>query len=265
MSYTSKVDKPLFDMLDCLFTQYGFEFGSGSAPEKSLAGLGRRLLGRRPRSTQITVWRKALAPTLEAELSVSLNPALAPDTWSLEPMVMINSTYVGHWDNQLRLYRDFYPVVLPYEDSESRQVLRYSPAHIRWQERLDLEVPTLKGRLETIDCLREDFADVYEHYIMPMLGQFRTPLMLAEFQLRSETEFRSTRLSWDEPRYKVSTPYISTALLFDEAGETARAVAFLEQTIEELSRVWVTEDPAWTKPKFGQLNRLLEHLRNKSA
>ncbi|MET0855230.1 MAG: hypothetical protein ABWY27_00655 [Telluria sp.] len=249
INYTSEASEPLLTMLNRLFAQYGFE----SAPRISSD------------TPDIAVWQKSLGPTLKAELSMTLHPALPPNVWSLDPMVLVDSAYVGYWYNKLRLYRDFYPVMSEQADDEYLQVLRYSPAHIRWQERLDLEVHALKGRPETIDQLRDDFTDVFERYVIPLLERFRDPLVLAEFQLRAETEFRSTRISWDEPRYKVSNPYISTALLFDEAGETARAITFLEQAREELSRQWAAEDPARTKPKYGQLDRLLEHLRNKAV
>jgi hypothetical protein len=247
MSFTDAEGKPLLDMLNRLFAQYGFELRAWDSQDLP----------------DIATWEISLAPTITAEVSINLNPALAPDTWSLEPTVMVYSAYAGRWYNALRLYRDFYPVMSGYEDHEHLQVLRFSPAHIRWQEKPDLDTPALKGRLETIGKLRQEFVDVFEHHVMPVLAQFGEPLALAEFQLRAETAFRSTRVTWDEPRYKVSNPYISTALLFDEAGQTAKAVAYLEQEREKLFQRLASEDPARTKPKFAQLDRLLEHLRNK--
>ena len=248
MRYTSKENQPLLEMLNHLFAQYGFAFVPKGAPGRS----------------DIAIWRKPLGPTLKAEISITLNSSLPPNTWSLGPTVMIDSSYVAHWFNTLRLHRDFYPIMSSFREEEYLQVLRFSPAYIRWQERLDLEVAVLKGRPETITHLKDEFADVCERYIMPVLAGLRDPLAVAEFQLHADTGFRATRIDWDEPRYNVSTPWISTALLFDEAGETVRALASLEQMHEELSRRWVTEDPARTKPKFGQLDRLLEHLRDKA-
>jgi len=247
INFTSRANKPLFAMLDGLMGQYGFEFDPQDSPGRP----------------DIAVWQKALGPTLKAAISVSLNPALAPDTWSLTPVVMIDSSYVAHWYNTLRLYRDFNQVAPDYEDSEYRQVLRFFPAHIRWQERLDLKVPTLNGRLGTLDILEAEFKDVFDHYVMQVLEQIRAPLVLAELQLRAETEFPVTRIKSSESRYKVSNPYISTALLFDEAGHTARAVSLLKQAPEAWSRRGLPNHPTVMQKVQGQFDRLLEHLGNK--
>jgi hypothetical protein len=247
ISYTNKANKPLLDMLNAVCMEQGFAF----APEGD---------SDRP---DIAAWQKPLGPTLRAEMSITLSSAVAPNTWSLEPIVMIDSAYAAEWYNRLRLYRDFYPVASDFRDEAFLQVLRFFPAHIRWQERLDLQFPTLKGRIETIGDLKDEFINVCEHYVAPVLAQLGNPLAVAEFQLLAQTGLRSTRLKREEPRYSVSNPTISTALLFDEAGETARAVGYLEQTRDELSHRWAGRDPAMTAPAFGQLDRLLEHLRNK--
>lgn len=248
-SFTSKANKPLFALLDSLLAQYGFEFEPQDAPARP----------------DIAVWKKPLGPTLKAAISIILNSTLPPNTWSLDPVVMIDSAYVASWYNTLRLYRDFSRVASDYEDPTYLQVLRYYPAHIRWQERPDLEFPTLKGRQDTLDSVKDEFTDVLEHYAMPVLERMGDSLALAEFQVRAETEFRATRITWDEPRYVVGRPYISTALLFDEAGQTNRAISFLERAHEEWSRRSPVSDPAVTKRTLGQFDRLLEHLRQKAS
>lgn len=248
-SFTSKANKPLFAMLDSLLAQYGFKFEPQDAPGRP----------------DIAEWEKPLGPTLKAAISINLSSALPPNTWSLDPIIMIDSAYVAHWYNTLRLGRDFYPAGFDYVDSDYLQALRFFPAHIRWQERFDLEFPTLKARQDTIGSLKDEFTDVYEHYALPVLERIGDPLALAEFQLRAETEFRATRIKWDEARYMVSNPYISTALLFDEAGQTARAVSFLEQRREEWSRLWSGRDPATVERAHGRFDRLLEHLSNKAS
>jgi len=239
--------RPLLAMLNRLCARYGFDMRSRDSQDLP----------------DIATWELSLIPTIKVEVSITIRPALAPESWSLEPIVMVFSLYAGRCYHELRLYRDFYPVMSGYEEDEFLQVLRFLPAHIRWQEKLDLDMPTLQGRLDTMTDVEDALTDVFEHYVMPVLNQFDGPLALAEFQLRAETEFRSTRVTWDEPRYKVVKPYVSTALLLDEAGQTARAAAFLEQVREDFSRQWAGQDPARTAPKFGQLDRLLGHLRNK--
>lgn len=247
MSFNSKGNKPLFAVLDSILAQYGFKFAPQDAPARP----------------DIAVWEKLLGPTLKATISITLNPALSPDTWSLTPVVLIDSAYVACWSNTLRLHRDFCRVMPDYQDPGYLQVLRFFPAHIRWQDRLDLEFPSLHGRQGTIDSLRDEFTDVYEHYAKPVLDQIRAPLALAEFQLRAETEFPATRIKWNESRYMVSNPYISTALLFDEAGQTSRAVSFLEQAREKLLRPSPAGSRTVVERVQGQFDRLIEHLNKK--
>jgi hypothetical protein len=247
MRFSSKENKPLLAMLDSLFAERGFTLVPFSAEDRP----------------DIALWTKSVGAALRVKISITLNPGLSPNIWSLEPQIQLDSSYVGYWYNTLRLHRDFCTVLPSYTDTEYLQVLRFLPAHIRWQERPDLEVAVLRGHPETLDSLRGEFTDVYENYIKPMLDLLTTPLAVAEFQLRAGKEFRTTRQPHEEARYQVSTPYISTALLFDEAGETARAIAYLQPVREEFARVWEIRDPRAKTRVCGQMDRLLDHLRSK--
>lgn len=244
MNFKGRENKALFLMLDNLMKHYGFAFKKQDARD-------------------IGVWERPLGPTYKVVIFFTLNRTLPPNTWSLEPLVMIDSAYVALWCNTLRLYRDFYPVISGQDEVEYIQVLRFNPAHIRWQDRLDLVFPTLKGHRESLDDLKGEIVDVYENYTLPVLGQLRDPFAVAEFQLCAAKEFRATRITWEEGRYKVSTPYISTALLFDEAGNTARAVSFLKLAHEHWSRQISLGEADWAKPMLGQILRLLDHLNAK--
>ena len=248
ISFTSEESQPLLEMLNRLFDAYGFDSGPDVSPD----------------TPEMAHWNKSLGPTLKATLGITMHQALEPDLWSLQTSVMVDSTYAGHWHDKLRLYRDFFSAMPSYEDTGSLQVLRFNPAHIRWQERPELELPSLQGRPETLDALRKEFTEVCQHYLMPVLAQCDNPSALAAFQVRAETGLRCTRVNRDQPRYQVSNPAISTALLMDEAGETAQACAYLEQMREALSREWAAEEPAWKAPRLGRLDRLVDHLRNKA-
>lgn len=246
MDYRTRENQPLLEMLNRLLTQYGFE--PAPAEEDS-----------RP---DFAIWHKRLAPTLRARMSITLHPAVAPDTWSLSPMVSIDASYVAHVESALAAGRDLDALTAQGFNPAHPPIMRFEPAHLRWQDRLELQSPALKGRPETIEELRKDLVDVCEHYVLPVLEECRDPLAAARFLERAETELRSRRLRHDEPRYKVFNPASAPALLFDEAGETARAFAFLEARREKLSQLWATEDPDWTGPRLAKIDKLLDYLRS---
>lgn len=246
MDYRKRDNQAVLEMLNRLLTQYAFE----AAP----AGDDGR--------PDVAIWHKRLAPTLRARMSITLHPALAPDTWSLSPMVYLDASCVAHTESALAAGRDIDAVAPLGFDPAHPPNMRFAPAHLRWQDRLELQSPALKGRPETIEHLRKDLAEVCEHYVLPVLEECRDPLAAARFLERAETALRSKRLRHDEPRYKVFNPGSAPALLFDEAGETARALAFMQAGREKLSQLWATEEPDWTGPRLARIDRLLDYLRS---
>jgi hypothetical protein len=100
---------------------------------------------------------------------------------------MVNSSYVAIKYKDLGLHHVFgrRNETIDQQPPRNLQVLRFLPAHIRWQENFNLQYPTLKGRPETLDRLKDEFDDVMEHYVAPVLAKLTDPLAVAEFQLRA--------------------------------------------------------------------------------
>jgi hypothetical protein len=143
-------------------------------------------------------------------------------------------------------------------------VLNFRPARLRWHDDRSLELPTLKGRKETLDSLASDLADVFDRYVGPVLDQCREPQSLARFIERAETGACATRGGWEEPRFRRIGAPVAAALLFDEAGESSAALACLEAGGAQLAHLWQDEEPAWTAPRYARIDRVLAYLRTRT-
>lgn len=244
MNFSSAENRPLLEMLASVLAPYDF---LPANPKRDAPKDHAR-------------WTVKPGPTLQAVVSVILNPASAPNSWSIEPIVMLASSYVGRYLRPLRP-QPGQAGTSGAGDQEYAQVLRFFPAHLRWQDNAGLEYPTIKGNAGSLGKMREEFVEVYASYMAPILEQLTSPVCVAEFQIRAMTEFKSARLSWEEPRYKVSNEYVSTALLFLEDGQGERGLALLEEVKRNRSSILASKGLAYTERLFGEIDELIPHFR----
>lgn len=109
-----------------------------------------------------------------------------------------------------------------------RLVLNVLPARLRCHDDRDLDRPLLKRRSKTLVSLASDLGDVFDPYAAPLLDECREPQSVARFLVRANTCACASRGGRKEPRFKrIRTPS-AAALLFDAAGESSAALAFLE-------------------------------------
>lgn len=213
-SFKSAENRPLYVALNDVMMQRGF---TPNAIE---------------RNSDSATWEKALNETLSVWVSITLSRTLPPDTWSIEPGVMIDSRFVAEQSARLRLDRDCFAKPDDRVAPSKLQILRFFPGKLRWQDDPQQKFKVFEGRPETLDDLRGQIAAAFDTYVQPVLAQMSTALGAAEFHENAVSGFLSKR-GPAEPIYKVTNPYISTALLFVEAGRNDRALAVLERATQD--------------------------------
>lgn len=246
LNFKNKVNKALFDRLDNFLVLKGFD--------NAVINLSSR--------SDIARWKKDLNGSLIAVISITLNPALDPDIWSIEPLVIIESSFVAGQSNNLRLERDCCSITSSWKEPTSHQVLRFLPAHIRWQQDWGIKYPTLKGRPEMLSEMIQEFSNVFDQYVEPILSEMTSPLAVAEFQLRAAVDFKSTRLPIVQPRYKVMAEYISTALLFLEAEKPERGLSLLEKAVEEKQTIISTMSEHNAIKLYCKIEKLINYFKS---
>lgn len=210
----------------------------------------------------IAIWEKNISETLIAAIYVTLNVALGPNIWSIEPLIIVSSSFVAEQSNNLQLDRDCCLITDDWKEQTSCQVLQFSPAHIRWQEDWGVKYPTLKGRAETLSEMIQEFSSVFDQYVEPILSEMTNPLSVAEFQLRATVDFKSTCLPIVQPRYNVVGEYISTALLFLEAGKPERGLALLEKAVREKQTIGNLMRENYVKQLYCRINKLIIYFKS---
>ncbi|MBJ7310407.1 hypothetical protein ACFOLJ_06440 [Rugamonas sp. CCM 8940] len=207
----------------------------------------------------IFVWEKKLSETLLTNMFFSISAAIESDKLNVEPLVMIDSVFVAESYRELGLFQDggrVSSVVVP----KSMQVIRFFPAHIRWQDNLDIEYSTLSFNENFIDLFVNDFSDVMKNFVMPIVEQLSSPLQVANFQLRAD-EFMSTRLPCRIRRYEVMSEYISTALLLIESGNKDSAIELLNQILRKKEIMRSGLHPVYFERLFWQIEKVLANYR----
>lgn len=192
--------------------------------------------------TDIATWEKKLTPTLSATMMVTLSSTLSPDLWSIEPLIILYSSFAAEKSNYLGLDRDCSPVTDRWIEPDSVPIMRLFPAHYRCQDKLEIKYPVLEGRPDNLAFLAQEFSDVYDEYALPVLTNFSNSLSAAEFLLTSSSLYKTRRLSTVRPRYDLLREPIYAAILFLEAGEFQRSLDLLKRwdTCEEMF------DPSFT-------------------
>lgn len=139
---------------------------------------------------------------LQATITMSLNPAVAPHRRSLEPAVMVFSACVAQLDHALAF-------------------------------------PTLKGRPGTVDSLdRRCVRPRHRTGARPVPRSAGA----GAYPGAADTAASATRAGWDEARYKRVGSPLSTALLSGAARESAAAPACLEAARKNQSSLRAQED-----------------------
>ncbi|MFM9437292.1 hypothetical protein ACFDR9_004379 [Janthinobacterium sp. CG_23.3] len=187
-----------------------------------------------------------------------MSVAVTPDTWSIEPLVIIRSKYVAEMSNKLLLERSCCSLSDAWIEPASAIILRFLPAHLRWQENYALKYPTLDGRLETLPSMADEFIEVFERYVEPILSDIGNPYDLAQFQLQALTGLRSSRLTVEQPRYNVYREYISTAILFYEAGRLDLAIDLLAEVQKEKISLSIAMRDGYADQLYCQVDKLMK-------
>lgn len=241
-SFKSAENRPLYVALNDVMMQRGFTPNAIASNSDS------------------ATWDKALSETLSVWVSITLSRTLPPDTWSIEPGVMVDSRFVAEHSARLRLDRDCWAKPDDWIEPAKLQILRFFPGKLRWQDDPLLKVKVFKGRPETLDDLRGEIAAVFDTYVQPVLSQMSTALGAAEFHEKASSGFLSKR-GPVEAIYKVTNPYISTALLFVEAGRNDRALAVLERTKQEKATIEASSFPEAARALFCKIEKLFQDLK----
>ena len=241
-SFKSAQNKPLYGALNAIMAARGFKpEGEASSPE--WAG-----------------WEKPVGASLLVSINISLGSTLPPDTWSIDPMVIIDSRYVAEQSARLRLDRDCWRKPDDWVEPEAIQILRFLPGYLRWQDDPSLTVKVFKGRPETLQQLSDVISAVFDQYVQPVLDQMETPAGAAQFH-ENAIDGNLAKRGWVQPSYSATNPYVATALLWMEAGCPERALAILEGAIEQKAAIQSEFNAEYCDALFCKINKLIADLR----
>ncbi len=204
-------------------------------------------------------WEKSLSETLRTTVLFSLSEAMEPDRWSVDPIVLVESSYVADKYKEIGLFRGgTSSVIIP----SHMQVLQIRPAHVRWQENFEIKYSILNANENSLNEFQNVFNDAMKNYALPILDKLKSPLALANFQLQAKS-IMSTRLPHPQPRYRVIGEYISTALLMIESGNSDLALIFLHEVVDKKSEIEKEVNHIYFDQLFWQIEKLMEFYFNK--
>ncbi|WP_374518303.1 hypothetical protein [Undibacterium squillarum] len=213
MKFRSKQNLPFFKMLDEVLTSYGYENGVIDTD--------------RPESA---TWTMPLSNTIAAKMMMSIQRCLPPDTWSVQPLIHIESTYARHLEVLLDM--DACVPVNPFRgrwNLPAISVIDLSPVAYYWQDRPEFLYSSLDAHQETLPEIRQLFIEIYDEYAAPILKICSTPSGLAEFMLTSPKLYRAKRTNTDVPRYERIHHPLTTSMLLIEADQAQQALSILEE------------------------------------
>lgn len=205
LNFRGRKYRELFNLIDKFMGENGFKLCENRGDNR----------------IDILDWKKALAPTLFATASVSINSASGPQNFFLEVTVFIESSYVADMYKKLSLAEGCRTSSFQISDTEI--LLGFVPTGIRWQENADVQYASLVGSLDSLEVTKAELAETFFKYVDPYLSMCLSPRAVADFQLRADTEFLSKRLGKVVPRFRVHNDFVSTALLLHEEGDVKRA------------------------------------------
>lgn len=240
-SFKSASNKPLYMSLHTVMGARGFMPQPPSSPD--WAG-----------------WGKSLSATTTATISVSLGLSQPPDTWSIGPMVIIDSRYVAQHSARLRLDRDCWSKPDDWVEPDMIQILRFLPGYLRWQDDPSLSLKVFRSRPETLPQLCDAIIAVFDQYVQPVLDQMGTPAGAAQFH-ENAIHGNLAKRGWVQPSYSATNPYIATALLWREAGCPERALAILEGAVEQKAAIQSEFTAVYCDALFCKINKLIADLR----
>lgn len=213
INFRSKKNLPFFKMLDEVITSYGYEKGVIDSSRVDTA-----------------TWTMPLSNTIIAKMMITIQPALSPDTWSIQPLILIESAYARNTEVSLNM--DMCSSKNPmfdYSQLLTRSMMALYPAHEYWQDNPEVVYAALHGSQETLSQMRELFVEIYDEYAAPVLKICSTPSGLAEFMLNSPLLYREKRTQADLPRYKIFHHPLTTSMLLMEANQAQQALSLLEE------------------------------------
>ena len=240
-SFKSASNKPLYISLNAVMEARGFVPQPACSPD---------WVG----------WEKPLGASTTATISVFLTSTLPPDTWSIDPMVLIDSRYVAQQSARLRLDRDCWSKPDDWVEPEVIQILRFLPGYLRWQDDPSLSVKVFRSRPETLQQLSEEICAVFDRYVQPVLDQMETPAGAAEFH-ENAIHGNLAKRGWVQPSYSATNPYVATALLWMESGCPERALTILEGAIEQKAAIQGEFSAEYCDALFCKINKLIADLR----
>lgn len=210
--------------------------------------------------TDMLDWKKALAPTLFATVSFSINSGLGPQSFFLEVTVFIESSYVADMYKKLSLAEGCRTSTFLIGDTEI--LMRFVPTNIRWQENSDVQYSSLAGCLDLLEVTKAELTETFHKYVDPYLSMCLSPTAVADFQLRADTEFLSKRLGKVVPRFRVHNDFVSTALLLHEDGDLKRALLLVENAKENRQRFESYFGIGYLRRIFCELEKLSVYLNS---
>lgn len=210
LNFSGRKYRELFNLVDKFMKEIGFKLCESIVDNRS----------------DMLDWKKALAPTLFATVSFSINSALGPKDFFLEVTVFIESSYVADMYKKLSLAEGCRTSTFLIGDTEI--LMGFVPTNIRWQENPDVQYSSLAGCLDSLEVMKAELAETFLKYVDPYLSMCLSPTAVADFQLRADTEFLSKRLGRVVPRFRVHNDFVSTALLLQEGGDLKRALLLVE-------------------------------------
>lgn len=208
--------------------------------------------------TNMLDWKKALAPTLFATASFSINSALGQQDFFLEVTIFIESSYVADMYKKLSLAEGCRMSTFLIGDTEI--LIGFVPTNIRWKENTDVQYSSLEGCLDSLEVTKAELAETFVKYVNPYLSMCLSPTAVADFQLRADTEFLSKRLGKVVPRFRVHNDFVSTALLLHEDGDLKRALLLVENAKVNRQRFESYLGAGYLRRIFCELEKLSLYL-----
>ncbi|WP_374518304.1 hypothetical protein [Undibacterium squillarum] len=247
MNFRSKQNLPLFKMLDEVITSYGYEKGVIESSRICTA-----------------TWTMPLSDTVNAKMIISLQPALPPDTWSIEPVIVIESVFARRLEVLLNM-DDCGPKnpFIDYSKLLATAIMTLNPVNYYWQDRPEFVHGVLYASQETLSEIRQLFIEIYDEYAAPVLKICSTPSAFADFMLNSPRLYRKKRTTVDLPRYQLFHHPLTTSMLLIEADQAQQALSILEEwdKAEGSSPVFLSD--LYGRMLSCKVKKLIQYLNSK--
>ncbi len=241
-SFKSVQNKGLHAALDAQMSARGFKS----------TGVGSR--------TDYVGWEKAVGATMSAWLNINLNLSSSPPSWTLDMHLAISSRFVAQQSARLRLDRDCWRKPDEWVEPDTLQIMSVLPGYLHWQDNPSLTYKTLSGCSETMQQLCDEMGVLVDRYVLPVLDRMASPASAAQFHEEAFSGMRAVR-GPAQPRYEVNNAYISTALLWMEAGCPERALAFLEGALDQKAEIQGKYNAEFAGALFCKIEKLVADLR----